>query len=174
MSHTPTSSPPTRSLSLLTIQPHPDDIDAINTTPATTFPQFKKLAKELQSMIWFFAVVDFASEQLPIKFYYRDEQFYHNAAVSIMSGSPSTHLRLVNRTPAGDTIYSTSAWFRTGWVGLMNTCLFARMVAFEKLLTAIVYGKDGKDVVVFQHSQRMDIARVLSSVIVGLGERLKQ
>lgn len=56
----------------------------------------------------------------------------------------------------------------------MNTCVFARIVAFEKLLTAIVYGKDGKNVVVFQHSQRMDIARVLSSIIVGLGERLKQ
>lgn len=175
MSHTPTSSPPTRSLSLLSIQPHPDDIDPMDeTTPATTFPLFGKLPKELRSMIWSFAVEDFASEQLPIKFYYRDEEFYHNAARSILSGSWETHLRLLTRTTAGDTIYSTAAWFRTRWADLMNTCVFARMVALERLLKAIVHDEDGKNVVVFQHSQRRHIARVLSSVIAGFGERLKQ
>lgn len=180
MSHTPpTSSPPTRSLSLLSIQPHPDDIDAINidaidATPTTTFQRFTELPEELQSIIWSFAVDDFASNQLPIKFYYRDEEFYHNAARSILSGSWQTHLRLITRTPAGDTIYSTAAWFRTGWASLMNTCVFARMVASRRLIQAIVYGEDGKDVVVFQHSQRRNISRVLSSVIAGFGERLKQ
>lgn len=179
MSHTPTLSPPTRSLSLLSIQPHPDDIDAmdidaIDTNPTTAFPRFRELPKELQSMIWSFAVEEFASEQLPIKFYYRDEEFYHNAARSILSGSWETHLRLITRTPVGNTIYSTAAWFRTGWASLMNTCVFARMVASKRLLQAIVYGEDGTDVVVFQHSQRRNISRVLSSLIAGFGERLKQ
>lgn len=179
MSHTPRSSPPTRSLSLLSIQPHTDNIDAmdievIDATPATTFPCFSELPKELQSMIWSFAVEEFAYEQLPIKFYYRDEELYHNAARSILSGSWETHLRLITRTPAGDTIYSTAAWFRTAWASFMNTCVFARMVASERLLQAIVYGEDGKDVVVFQHSQRSDISRVLSSLIAEFGERLKQ
>lgn len=176
MSDTPTSSPPTRSLSLLSIQLHPDDIDAMDvaTTPATTFSRFRELPKELQSMIWSFAVEDFASKQLAIKFYYRNEAFYHNAARSILSGSWETHLRRITRTTTGDTIYSTADWFRTRWVGVMNTCVFARIVASERLLKAIVYGKDGKDVMVLQHSQRMDIARVLGSVIAGLEERLKQ